>query len=87
MAIREGVSYRLGKRQRESPDIIDSPGSPSGSRDHKESNKRRRRARLALARQRGELDPAAMRTPSPRKPKSKKKDVFLEDSDDQLLEV
>ena len=63
---------------------MESPGTPSGSRDHKESNKRRRKARLALAKERGELDATAMRTPSPRK-KSKNKDVFLQDSDDEFL--
>jgi hypothetical protein len=42
----------------------------------------RRKARLALAKDRGELD---LRTPSPRKAKSKKKDVFLQDSDEELL--
>ena len=49
MTIREGVPYRLGKRQRELPDIIDSPGSPSGSQGYKEINKRRRRAKIGLS--------------------------------------
>lgn len=90
VAIREGVPYRLGKRHRTgaSPQVpVDSPasGSPSGSRDHKEGGKLRRKARLALARERGEVDLTNVRTPSPRKAKSKKKDVFLQDSDDDLL--
>ncbi|KAF8580927.1 kinesin-domain-containing protein [Ramaria rubella] len=86
IAIREGVTYRLGKRQKGLLHHVESPvsGSPSGSRDHKESHKLRRKARLALAKDRGELDPSALRTPSPRKAKSKK-DVFLQDSDDELL--
>lgn len=84
VAIREGVSYRIGKRHRTkgSPQV-ESPGSgsPSGSRDHKESGRLRRKARLALAKDRGELD---LRTPSPRKAKTKKKDPF-QDSDEELL--
>ena len=54
-------------------------GSPSGSRDHKESGWLRRKVRLALAKDRGDL-----RTPSPRKRKSKKKDPFIQDSDEEL---
>lgn len=86
ISIREGVTYRIPKRNKRNGVLTVSPvtNSPSGSRDHKESRKARLKARLAKMKERGEFDPESMRTPTPKK-RSKKQDVFIE-SDEEMLE-
>lgn len=87
IAIREGVAYRIPKRSRGGNTLLAEspvPNSPSGSRDHKESRKRRLRARLAKLKERGEIDPALMCTPTPKKDTKKQQDVFI-DSDEEML--
>ncbi|KIJ38885.1 hypothetical protein M422DRAFT_230962 [Sphaerobolus stellatus SS14] len=85
IAIREGIPFRMLKSARTSHSV-DSPSvaSPSGSRDHKESQRLRLRHRKASAKAKGEL----VQTPSPSKKKrdaakQQKEDVFL-DSDEEM---